>query len=80
MFRELKPNIMLSLSTTIIAQSVITLTLLLACKLKTAETNRYAEGLVYYESIVKREQIQLTDYDLIALMAIFEPEIKDLNK
>lgn len=58
----------------LVGQSFVILGLAFLYKTSQDDKRRYSEAIVYYDSIIQRENIKLTPYDLIALQTIFEPE------
>lgn len=67
-----KDQIALVAATIIMIQSGILLNMSLTSRRHKFEADKYADIVTYYNTIIQREDIELTDYDLIALSTLFE--------
>lgn len=65
-------GLILILGSALLAQSALVLALINALKREELEVNKYVDIVTYYTTVLARENVELTDYDLIALSTMFE--------
>ena len=64
-------SLVLALGTALLGQSLLVIALAVALKRQELEADKYADIVTYYTTILDREGVELTDYDLIALSTMF---------
>lgn len=71
MFKLDKDELLILLAGALLVQSGWALTLALVGRHNKDEADKYADIAAYYVNILAREQIELDDYDIIALSTMY---------
>lgn len=71
MSRVSQETIGVILGSAVVIQSSLIFGLIISLKQQTRETRKYVDISTYYTTILERENIELTPYDLIALATMY---------
>lgn len=66
-----RDGLVLTLAAALLIQSGLVLDLAIAARRNKFEADKYADISTYYVSVLQREEIELEDYDLIALSTMY---------